>query len=177
MTCDQATFMLEQRLDNALSEEAEKTLDEHLATCAACRVEAEAVAVAEAAFVRLPDLAPPVDIAAAVRRRIAREAPAERGRRWSWVAIGGLAFVLAAVFSLGYTPAAVFGIPAVTAVIAPITQLVAEWIRPIVLPLRALSPAIGPLAGQLVILVVAEVGLVGWWMARLRQGPAALRTT
>ena len=43
MTCDQTTSLLSDRLSGQLSDDDERQLDAHLAGCAACRAEAEAV--------------------------------------------------------------------------------------------------------------------------------------
>ena len=170
MTCDQATFALERRWDHALSGEEERALDDHIGACATCRAEAEAIAMADAVFLRLPDMDPPVNLAAAVAQQIAQEAPAEPRRGWFWGSVAVLAAVLAGLFSLGITPAALWNAPVIAAVFAPAAHAVSDWLRPVTLPLEALSPAIGSLAPWAGAIAVAEIGAIGMWVARRHNG-------
>lgn len=169
MTCDQATFLLERRWDHALSGDEEHSLDVHLRECAVCQAEAEAIAVADAMFVRMPDIEPPVDIAAAVARRIAEEAPAEPRRGWIWAGLLALATLVAALWHSGLTPAVLWADPAVTAVVAPLTHTASVWLRPVTMTLQALSPAIGSLAAWLGVILALEMGMLGLWMLRTKR--------
>ncbi len=170
MTCDQATFALERRWDHALSGEEERALDSHIGACATCRAEAEAIAMADAVFLRLPDMDPPRNLAAAVAQQIAQEAPAEPRRGWFWGGVVALAAVLAGLYMLGITPATLWNAPVVAAVIAPAAHTVSDWLRPVTLPLEALLPAIGSLAQWAGAIAVVEIAAIGLWVVRRHNG-------
>jgi hypothetical protein len=122
--------------------------------------------MADAVFMHLPEMDPPVNIAAAVAQQIAEEAPAERSRGWVWGSLAALAAILAAMWSFGITPAVLWNSPALTAIVAPLAGTVAGWLRPITLPLQALSPAYGVIAAGLLVIVALEAAMVAFWMKR-----------
>jgi tetratricopeptide (TPR) repeat protein len=83
MHCEQARELLSGRLDNQLSSDDQAGLDNHLASCATCRADAEALR-AQDAELRV-QFAPRREAAAAVAERvIARLAPRLTPRRAGW---------------------------------------------------------------------------------------------
>lgn len=166
MTCDAATFALERRRDGTLGADEARALEGHLRACAACRAEAAAISLADAAFMRLPEVEPPRDLAAAVAAQIAREAPAEPGRGWVWGAFAVLAAVCAALYWAGVTPAFLWNLPLVAAVFGPVVDGVSDWLRPVTLALQPLTPVAGAALAWAAALAVAGTGLLGLWAAR-----------
>ena len=166
MNCNESTFLLERRWDGALSGEEERALGEHLTACAACRAESRAIAAADIAFLALPALEPPVDIAAAVSRRIAQEAPAEPNRGVFWAAFA-LAALLAALFwQSGVTPAVLWNSAPVAALAGPVESVLHGWWGPIRIYAGAASPLLAVLAPVAAVLTLLEIGVAGLFVAR-----------
>ncbi|HEY3414284.1 MAG TPA: zf-HC2 domain-containing protein [Armatimonadota bacterium] len=170
MTCDQATFMLERRWDKTLTGEEERALDSHIQGCAVCRTEAEAIAFADATFLQLPECKPPIDIAAAVSKRIAGEAPAEPRRALFWGAVFAIAAVAAAIWQFGIPiPAAVFASPyyaSAHSIFATASEAVVQWLRPMISIARSLSPAAPAILPVLGVAAAAETVVLGRWLVR-----------
>lgn len=166
MTCNDYLFMLDDRLDGRLDEAREEALDAHLRTCAACRAEAAAIARADAAFLLLPEAEPPVNIAAAVSRRIAREAPAEAHRGWFW-GVFALATALAAVvWHAGFTPGVIWGDAPVAALLGPVESVARAWWEPVRIALGAASPLFSIFGPFAVALTMLELGLASLFVVR-----------
>jgi hypothetical protein len=170
MTCDQATFMLERRWDKTLDGDEERNLDGHIRGCETCRAEADAIVLADAAFMRIPECAPPLNIAAAVARRIAEESPAETKRAWFWGAVMAIAAAAAAVWEFGIpVPAALLSGPYVASIhsaLATLAGAAGYWLRPAMTVIRSLTPAAPTLIPFFAVMVTLEMMLVARWMAR-----------
>jgi predicted anti-sigma-YlaC factor YlaD len=170
MTCDKATFMLERRWDKTLTGDEERALDEHIQQCATCRQEAEAISFADAAFLRIPDRVPPMDIAAAVARRVAEECPAEPRRGWFWMAVFVAMAAIAAVWHFGITvPASVVGAPQYKAahdIAVTLTTTVAAWLKPAVLIAKSFTPAAPILIPAVGIMASLETAALGTWILK-----------
>ncbi|HEY3266733.1 MAG TPA: zf-HC2 domain-containing protein [Armatimonadota bacterium] len=173
MTCDKATMLLERRWDGALNGEEERALDDHIRDCETCAAEAQAIALADAAFLAIPEEDPPVDITALVRERLAEESPAEPRRLWFWIGAVLVSALAAMTWRSGLSPATWMQIPAVAAVASPITHIVADWLRPVGLACAAVSPALVTLAKWAAAPVALEVIALGLWMARRNSGQIA----
>lgn len=166
MNCNEFGFLLESRRDGALEEREERALSAHLEACSACRAEEAAIAAADAAFRMLRAMEPPVDIAAAVSRRIAREAPAESYRGLFWGALA-LATVLAALlWRAGFTPAVIWGDAPLAALLRPLNAMVLGWWEPVRIALGAVSPLLTVLAPVALTLTLLETALAGLFVVR-----------
>jgi anti-sigma factor RsiW len=166
MTCNQSTFLMERRWDGKLDAEETRALDEHVSGCPACRAESRAIAAADLAFLSLPVADPPVDIAAAVSRRIAREAPAEPHRAWFWGLFAFAAMAAALLWHAGITPVVVWNSPPVALLAGPVESLVGGWLKPVSITLGTLSPALAALAPIAAVLAALELGLAGLFIIR-----------
>lgn len=170
MTCDQATFMLERRWDKTLTHDEEQALDNHIQVCAVCCAEADAIALADSAFLQLPECTPPMDIAAAVSRRIAEEAPAEARRGWFWGMVVAVAAVAVTVWHFGIPlPTAMFASPyyaSAHSILATASGAVGQWLSPLIPIVRSLSPAAPAIIPIVGVAACVETVMLGRWMVR-----------
>lgn len=170
MTCDRATFMLERRWDKTLSGEEERALDEHIRECETCREEAEAIAFADATFLKIPECVPPMDIAAAVARRVAAECPAEPRRGWFWMAIIVVMASIATAWHFGFAvPAAVLSGPQFKAahdIAATMWGTVQTWLMPVIAVVRSLAPAAPVLIPIAAVAAAVETAALGTWVLK-----------
>lgn len=166
MNCNEYTFLLERRLDGALDDADARKLGAHLNECAACRAEEAAIAAADAAFQMLPSMEPPIDIAAAVSRRISREAPAESYRSAFWGVFVFAAVLAAFVWHSGFTASVPWGSGPVATVLGPLEHAVSAWWKPMRIALGAASPLLAILAPIAVVLTLLETGLASLFVAR-----------
>lgn len=167
MTCDQASFLLERRWDRALSGDEERALDQHLAGCALCQAEAEAIEAADMAFQDMEVLEPPRGLVEAVAQQIAREVPAEPKRGWFWVALAMIATAWGSIsyfgisLPLGWTQSSYY--LAASIAVTKATSALADWAHPVTVAWKALGPYLLPV---LILCAALEVGLAALWMLR-----------
>lgn len=99
------TEALSALVDDELDEHARLTLDAHVASCAICAPVLGEFRRLRTRFAALPEVAPGVDVALLVDRRIAAAAgvpkPKSRPQRWRWWQVGPLALGGALSLSLG----------------------------------------------------------------------------
>jgi|GEM_PF-5749159 len=90
MNCEQTRKRLDELLDGELSDRDKKAVEQHVATCDACRVELD-VLTRTAKLVRsLPRAEVPAGLARSVRATIARQATVRsRAMLWRWAHVGG----------------------------------------------------------------------------------------
>jgi predicted anti-sigma-YlaC factor YlaD len=93
-------------LDGLLDADAERTLQQHLATCSTCQAEWQAMQRISALFRQSPPVGPPLGFAVRLDRRLAEK---EKKRRQTF---GGLALLTGSLSLAGVTVAAVLMIAA-----------------------------------------------------------------
>lgn len=89
MRCPEASELVSQRLDGALSAEADASLAEHLGECPDCSLEAEMLSRLDMFLTSAPPVAPAPFFAQRVMARV------QRRRRWVAIIQGGLVLLLA----------------------------------------------------------------------------------
>lgn len=170
LNCDKASFLLERRWDRALSPDEETALNQHLAVCAACRDEAAAIELADAAFDDLPTLEPCRDIAAAVASAIAREAGPEPKRWWFWVFSAAIAAAFTAIWQFGLTIHLDLQRAPLISTVAKLAAIywrnLGEWMRPLLSIGEYLAPTCGPIV--LFVLALETVAMLAFLARRGR---------
>ena len=104
MNCDCAIERLSEHLDGVLGPEEERLLTSHLAECALCRQRLDDLRETVTLLRELPEVAPPPNLAAEVRARLA-----SRPRAWTWSILSGpharvaiAAALVTMLFAYGY---------------------------------------------------------------------------
>jgi anti-sigma factor RsiW len=82
-SCDRYVALIHDRLDGVLDAPAGSVLDEHLASCAACRALLEALESIRRVAATLPDLTPRQEVWAALERRLNAERAARPKAFWT----------------------------------------------------------------------------------------------
>jgi anti-sigma factor RsiW len=181
MNCDRASLLLESHLDGTLGPEEQGDLNAHLDACLTCRAELAAIHLTDQAFLELADEEPPINIAAAVRTRIAEEAPAEPRRGLVWGAIGLAAALMALILEFGVAiPPSVLQSPAARAVRVVLSfgyDLVAAALRPVAWVPGALLQAWPVLWPVATVLALLAISLTILWIRRQRAPRTMVRQT
>jgi len=171
MNCDRIGMLLERRWDGPLTELEERMVQDHLSRCAACREENEAIRLADVAFLDLADLEPPINIAAAVAQRIARETTVEPRRAWFWALIAAITAAWSAVAHYGITlPSWVCDsvcIRVAHTAVASWADSMSWWLNPVTTALRAAGPILVPI---LILSAVLNGVLLTVWLTRRNAG-------
>ena len=106
MNCEQIRERLDELLDGELSDRDKQAVEQHVATCDACRAELDALRQTTDLVRSLPRAEAPAGLAQSVRASIAQQAAARsRATLWRWARVGGwLAAAATLVVVIRYVP-------------------------------------------------------------------------